>query len=157
MNIYFLDRTNEVTNHHQQLLKRLGQYVATLENIPNDAEVSVSFVTNEDIQQLNRTYRQQNRPTDVISFAFEDSVEGDLKIEGQDLDLPRVLGDIVISIDQAKEQATQYNHSFERELGFLFVHGLLHLLGYDHMNKEDERKMFKRQEEILGECNLERS
>jgi probable rRNA maturation factor len=90
----------------------------------------------------------------VISFALEETTEGEVEIVGDDI--PVVLGDIIISVEKAKEQAEEYNHSFERELGFLAVHGLLHLLGYDHMTEQDEKEMFQKQEEILGEFNLGR-
>ena len=96
---------------------------------------------------MNREYRNVDRPTDVISFAFLDNEENKdemLKHSG-----PVCLGDIYISVDKAKEQAEEYGHPLKRELSFLFVHGLLHLLGYDHMNKEDEEVMFKLQDEIL--------
>ena len=112
-----------------------------------DPIVSVSFVDNKYIHKINKKYRQIDRPTDVISFAFLDA-EGNydkiLYSQG-----PVVLGDIYISVDKAKEQAEEYGHSLHRELCFLFVHGLLHLLGYDHMKKEDEEVMFKLQDDIL--------
>jgi len=116
--------------------------------IKADPILSVSYVDNEFIHKMNKQYRGIDRPTDVISFAFLDS-ENDkqqvLKTKG-----PVVLGDIYISLDKAKEQAEEYGHPLDRELRFLFVHGLLHLLGYDHMKKEDEEIMFKLQEEILS-------
>lgn len=124
------------------------------EAVPNHAEVSVTFVNNEEIQEINRDYRNLDKPTDVISFALEETVDDEVEIVGEDL--PVVLGDIIISVERAKEQAADYNHSYERELGFLAVHGFLHLLGYDHMTKEDEKVMFQKQEEILGEFNLGR-
>ena len=102
----------------------------------------------EEIHRLNRDYRGIDRPTDVISFALEDV--HDIKTE------VRVLGDIYISIDKAKEQAKEYGHSFKRELCFLAVHGLLHLLGYDHMEKEEEKVMFNRQKEILEHYGIVR-
>ena len=111
--------------------------------------VSVSFVSNEFIHNLNRDYRNIDRPTDVISFAFLDGEENKEKILKSKDVVP--LGDIYISIDKAKEQAEEYGHSLKRELSFLFVHGLLHLLGYDHMSKEDEEVMFPLQEKILGQ------
>lgn len=112
-----------------------------------DPILSVTFVDNEFIHKLNREYRNVDRPTDVISFAFldgEDDRNLTLRKKG-----PVSLGDIYISIDKAKEQAKEYGHPLRRELSFLFVHGLLHLLGYDHMSKEDEEVMFKLQDEIL--------
>ncbi|MCR5505662.1 MAG: rRNA maturation RNase YbeY [Bacilli bacterium] len=112
-----------------------------------DPIVSVTFVDNTFIHQLNRDYRQINRPTDVISFAFLDGEDDrNDQLNGTGI---VCLGDIYISIDKAQEQAKEYGHSLNRELSFLFVHGLLHLLGYDHMTKEDEEVMFRLQDEIL--------
>lgn len=118
-------------------------------NIKCDPIVSVSIVDNRYIHKINKKYRHIDRPTDVISFAFLDSENNYDKVlfsPGQ-----VVLGDIYISLEKAKEQAEEYGHSLHRELSFLFVHGLLHLLGYDHMNDEDEKEMFQLQEEILSE------
>jgi len=114
-----------------------------------DAILSIVFVDEEEIQDLNRTYRNKNAVTDVISFAFEDS-DGFLP-EGF-----RVLGDIYICIPRMKEQALEYGHSEKRELSFLVVHGLLHLLGYDHMVPEEENIMFSLQEKILGSLAITR-
>ena len=130
-----------------------GVYLSLLEKtmkhlkLKCDPIVSVTFVDNDFIHGLNRDYRHIDRPTDVISFAFLDNEEDkaqQLKKKGI-----VVLGDIYISIDKAKEQAQEYGHSLKRELSFLFIHGLLHLLGYDHMTPEDEQVMFKLQDEIL--------
>jgi len=118
-------------------------------NIKCDPIVSVSIVDNRYIHKINKKYRHIDRPTDVISFAFLDSENNYDKVlfsAG-----PVVLGDIYISLEKAKEQAEEYGHSLHRELSFLFVHGLLHLLGYDHMNEEDEKEMFQLQEEILSD------
>lgn len=109
--------------------------------------ISVSFVDNKFIHEMNRDYRGIDRPTDVISFAFLDGEDSRDEIMHSKQMTP--LGDIYISLDKAKEQAQEYGHSLDRELRFLFVHGLLHLLGYDHMTKEDEEIMFALQEEIL--------
>ena len=117
-------------------------------DIKCDPIVSVSIVDNRYIHKINKKYRQIDRPTDVISFAFLDSENTYDKILFSPG--PVVLGDIYISLDKAKEQAEEYGHSLHRELSFLFVHGLLHLLGYDHMTKEDEEVMFQLQEEILS-------
>lgn len=154
MHIDFHDQTRTVPTDYIDLLQRLIRSAAEKEGVSREAELSISFVDNKEIQELNRNYRQQDKPTDVISFALLDSVEGEMDIAGEDI--PLVLGDIVISTDKAQEQATAYNHSFERELGFLAVHGFLHLLGYDHMNTEDEKQMFQKQEVILEEFGLER-
>lgn len=138
----------------QEMLLELLEFAAKEENIEADAELSVTIVNNQEIQEINRDYRDKDRPTDVISFALEEEGEGETAIISDDM--PRILGDVIISMDKAKEQATDYEHSLERELGFLAVHGFLHLLGYDHMNEADERKMFGRQDEILGAYGLQR-
>lgn len=152
--IDFLDETNKVEQSHIQLVEQLLQHAATILNIEGENEVSITFVTNDEIQQINHEYRGKNQPTDVISFAMEELGEGEIEIVGDHI--PKVLGDIIISIDRTKEQAIEYGHSFERELGFLAVHGLLHLLGYDHMTEEDEKVMFSKQEEILLSFGLGR-
>ena len=109
--------------------------------------VSVSLVDDKFIHQLNRDYRKIDRPTDVISFAFLDNEDDrDAQLHGQGI---VCLGDIYISVDRAKAQAEEYGHSLNRELSFLFVHGILHLLGYDHMTPEEEKVMFALQDEIL--------
>ena len=118
-------------------------------NIKCDPIVSVSIVDNRYIHKINKKYRHIDRPTDVISFAFLDSENNYDKVLFSPG--PVVLGDIYISLEKAKEQAEEYGHSLHRELSFLFVHGLLHLLGYDHMNEEDEKEMFQLLEEILSE------
>lgn len=154
LHIDFLDETTEVKQEHIQLVEALLQHAATIENIEEGTEVSVTFVTNDAIQEINRDYRDKDQPTDVISFAMEELGDGEIEvvIEG----MPRMLGDIIISTDRTREQADDFGHSFERELGFLAVHGFLHLLGYDHMNEADEKKMFGKQDEILQSYGLGR-
>ncbi|MDO5330095.1 MAG: rRNA maturation RNase YbeY [Bacillota bacterium] len=110
--------------------------------------VDVSLVDEETIQQINREYRHIDRVTDVISFAFNDDKSELSLIKG---DAPRALGEIFICLPRALEQAKEIGNSEERELRFLFIHGLLHLLGYDHMKKEDEEVMFPLQEKILSQ------
>lgn len=154
MEIDFLDQTNKLSDKQIDTLGKLFEYAAKHEDIQENAELSVSFVNNEEIQELNREYRKKDEPTDVISFALQDAMPGKKDIVGSDG--PLILGDIIISIDQAEEQALEYNHSFERELGFLAVHGFLHLLGYDHMNESEEKIMFQKQDDILDGFGLER-
>ncbi|MFB1099032.1 MULTISPECIES: rRNA maturation RNase YbeY [Bacillaceae] len=154
MHIDFHDKTNSVTADYVDLIDRLIQYAADAEKITEEAEMSITFVDNAEIQVINRNYRQKDVPTDVISFAMQEEGEGEQQIIGEEI--PIVYGDIIISVDKAKEQAEEYQHSVERELGFLALHGFLHLLGYDHMNEADEKKMFGRQEEILNGFGLKR-
>ena len=124
-----------------------------------DAEVSVTLCDNEYIHSLNKKYRNVDRHTDVLSFPmFEYDEDGEIIEDYAEFsemgDL--ILGDIVISLERAKEQAEEYGHSFEREVGFLTVHSMLHLLGYDHMAPEDEEEMFGYQKDILNQMGLTR-
>ncbi|MFU0791435.1 rRNA maturation RNase YbeY [Cerasibacillus sp. JNUCC 74] len=154
MYIDFHDHTNSVESDYIDMIQRLITFAADKEGVSQEAELSINFVDNKKIQALNRNYRQINKPTDVLSFAMQENGEGEIDI--LDEDLPLLLGDIVISVDKAKEQAKSYDHSLERELCFLALHGFLHLIGYDHMTKEDEQQMFSRQKVILGEFGIER-
>ena len=122
-------------------------YVKIFEKLGLDGEyiTDVTIVDNKKIHKINREFRNVDRPTDVISFAFlDDKREKELKGG------PINLGQIIISFEKAEEQAKEYGHSLKREMVFLFVHGMLHLLGFDHMNEEDEKKMFELQNKILG-------
>ena len=117
-----------------------------LENV----SFNLIIVDNDYIHDLNKNYRNIDRETDVITFALED--EDTIVMPNEE----RVLGDIYISIDRAKEQANEFGHSLLRELSFLAVHGFYHLLGYDHMTPEDEKVMFKKQEEVLEVYGIRR-
>ena len=121
--------------------------IAIKEEELNDVEFNVILVDNNYIHELNKNYRKIDRETDVITFALEDNEEVNEEEH-------RLLGDIYISVDKAKSQALEYGHSFKREICFLAVHGFLHLLGYDHMNKHDEEIMFSKQELILNEATI---
>lgn len=154
MQIDFQDQTDVLTSAQIHLIERLLRFAGKKESVAEAAELSVSFVDNETIQHLNKEYRSKDQPTDVISFALQDQVAGDIELMGEDL--PLILGDIIISTEQTQKQALAYDHSFERELGFLAIHGFLHLLGYDHLNAKDEQLMFQKQKDILDEFGLER-
>lgn len=147
MELDFTSKFAECESYEQFYLELMDVTFKKL-NIKCDPIVSVSIVDNRYIHKINKKYRGIDRPTDVISFAFLDSENNYDKILFSPG--PIVLGDIYISLDKAKEQAKEYGHSLHRELSFLFVHGLLHLLGYDHMNEDEEKVMFKLQEEILS-------
>ena len=121
--------------------------IAIKEEELNDVEFNVILVDNNYIHELNKNYRKIDRETDVITFALEDNEEVNEEEH-------RLLGDIYISVDKAKSQALEYGHSFKREICFLAVHGFLHLLGFDHMNKHDEEIMFSKQELILNDANI---
>ena len=143
-----------------EIVNLLNEEIKELEDVKNviniaiknqkldNLEFNIIIVDNNYIHKLNRDYRNIDRPTDVITFALEDYE--DIKLEH------RMLGDIYISLDKARSQAEEYGHSFKREICFLAVHGFLHLLGYDHMTKEDEEEMFLLQELILNEANIKK-
>ena len=145
MELDFTTAFEEFENYEDVYSKLLDKIFKHLK-LSFEAIVSVALVDNKFIHELNRDYRKIDRPTDVISFAFLDNEDREKEIASG---VPVALGDIYISVDKAKEQAQEYKHSLEREMSFLFVHGILHLLGYDHMNEEDEKVMFKLQDEIL--------
>ncbi len=144
----------EVINLLDDKIELLDELKSFLYKVCEDEKLdnvifNVIIVNNEKIHEINKEYRGIDRPTDVISFALED----DKSFNRNDI---RVLGDIYISIDKVKSQSEEYGHSFKRELFFLAIHGLLHLLGYDHMTKEDEKVMFGKQEEVLSRYGIER-
>lgn len=154
LSIDFIDETSFVQEKDTELVSSLLKFAADEEKINEECEVSITFVDNETIRNLNKEYRGKDSATDVISFALEEMGDDEMIIIGAEM--PRVLGDIIISIDQTKIQAEEYGHSFNRELGFLALHGFLHLLGYDHIEKEEEVIMFAKQKEILGKYGLYR-
>ncbi len=138
-----------VTNELRALIKKAVRTALKYEGFGGIAEVSVTLTDDETIHDLNLRFREVDRPTDVLSFpTFDDEPDGEGYIP---------LGDIVISMERAAEQAREYGHSFERETAFLCVHSVLHLLGYDHeLSPEDEKEMFAKQEEILTQMGLTR-
>lgn len=129
----------EVDHQLEQLLRKVIKKTAELEFVTS-GEVSIALVDNEYIKRLNSKYRGLDEATDVLSFPMDEEF----------------LGDIVISLERAKEQAEEYNHSLDRETGFLTVHGMLHLLGYEHQEKEAKKEMRELEEEVLGQLDLER-
>ena len=138
--------TNDVVD--EKLIEDIISLTSKKLNV-SDSLVEIILTDDVSIHEINKLYRGVDRPTDVISFAFQDTF--DVGIDGL-----TNLGEIYISLDKVKSQAKDYGHSIERELGFLTVHGLLHLLGYDHVEADDEKRMFKLQEEILECYGLER-
>lgn len=139
------------TNKEIKEITKLNEYLKFVVDKMDlsKAVFNIIFVSNEEIHRINNEYRSVDRVTDVISFALEDNP--DIKYEDF-----RLLGDIYIAIDVAYSQAKEYNHSKEREVCFLATHGLLHLLGYDHIEKEEEKKMFTKQEELLNAYEIKR-
>lgn len=137
LKINYFNQTDESIDKAIKLIDHIFSFVR------EDKPMQVIFVSLEQIHQLNKTYREVDRPTDVLSFPNDDPRD-------------ESLGDIFICLDKAREQSMSYRHSFERELGFLSVHGYLHLLGYDHYTDEEEKEMIEAQEKILKQAKLER-
>jgi probable rRNA maturation factor len=142
-----------VDRHLEELLTKVGEAALDAAGAAG-AEVSLTLVDEKRIQELNRTYRGIDRPTDVLSFALR---------EGEDAftppvtaDIPELLGDVIISAPRARAQASEYGHSLERELGYLLTHGILHLLGYDHATEEAAAAMRAREEAVLATVGLRR-
>lgn len=150
--MYFNNETTE-DKYDENYYENIAKIIFNHLNLDYYFIFEVNLVSLEEIHRINLEYRKVDRPTDVISFAFEDKVEGETKIIPQK-DLPRDLGEIFICVDKCKQQALEYNHSLDREMAFLFTHGILHLLGYDHMKEEDEKVMFKIQDEIMDILHL---
>lgn len=144
----------EIFNESNKEIKEIDKLQEYMKFVVEKLEIptaifNIIFVDNEKIHEINKEYRKVDRVTDVISFALEDNQD----IVYEDF---RLLGDIYIAIDVAYDQAVEYNHSREREVCFLATHGVLHLLGYDHMTEEEEKEMFGIQEELLKEYGINR-
>ena len=150
--ITFINQTEQTNwNEYESRFQEIFNKTRNVLKIDKDYEISIILVDAEEIHQINRDYRNIDRPTDVISFALKDS-DDEFFIDEVDLEL----GDIFINIEAVVNQAKEYGHSECREISFLCTHGLLHLLGYDHMNEEDEKEMFSRQELILNEAGIKK-
>lgn len=162
MDLEIYDKTEKgVSEKDQKLIRDVLDFAGSYIHLADNTEMSVTLVNNDEIHQINKKYRGVDRATDVISFAIEDDDEDaeDFPIvmdEELKEAIPENIGDIFVSVDKVAEQADYLGHSFERELGFLCVHGFLHLNGYDHMKKADADVMFPLQKEILNAYGLKR-
>ncbi|HCF48860.1 MAG TPA: rRNA maturation RNase YbeY [Syntrophomonas sp.] len=156
METLIINQQNRVnyTRAMQKTILGVASAVAKMAKIGNNTELSILIVDNSYMQELNFIYRQQNRPTDVLSFAMNELVDEDpdLDVEGE----VNALGDIVISLEKALSQSEEYGHSLERELGYLVAHGMLHLLGYDHETEAERELMRNLEEKIMQKVKLER-
>lgn len=164
MYVEMIDETGQVSEAIKKQTLDLLQFAAEKTGKDNK-EMAVTFVTNERSHELNLEYRATDRPTDVISLEYKP--ESSLSFSEEDLEenpelaemldeFDAYIGELFISVDKAREQAEEYGHSFEREMGFLAVHGFLHINGYDHYTPEEEKEMFTLQEEILTAYGLKR-
>ena len=152
--IYFENHQEKETISYRlkRLIRRGVEATLAYEEVDDHCEVSVTFVDNEEIREINRQFRNIDRATDVLSFPLFDEDGMDAHVE----ELDCMLGDIVLSLERAREQAIEFGHSFEREVAFLTVHSMLHLLGYDHeLSDEDDADMRQRQNDIMKKLGLE--
>lgn len=145
INILFDNRQDifEISKKHKEIIKKAVEAVLSKENLQGEYELSLSFVSNEEIKELNREYRNVDSETDVLSFPMNEDFGGLI-----------ILGDIVISTEKILEQARDYNHSLEREMIYLVVHSMLHLLGYDHMDSGDKENMRGKEKEIIKNLQI---
>lgn len=153
MDLTIFNEDHLLDDEHENLARDLVDFAAKELESDEDTEMSITIVSDEEIRRINREYRDTDRVTDVISFAIEDDEEDDFAgFEG----IPENIGDLFIAPGKVREQAADYGHSFERELGYTVVHGFLHLNGYDHIEPADEQVMIPLQEKILSAFGLER-
>lgn len=156
------EATKQLGFDYETLVKKVIEACLDYEECPYEAEVNVLFTDNEEIQRINKEYRNIDAPTDVLSFpSNEFEIPGDFsKLEEEVLDSfhpetgELILGDIVISVDRAKEQAAEYGHSIEREVAFLTAHSMFHLFGYDHMEDNERIRMEEKQNNVLEGLNI---
>lgn len=148
MEITFTNTGPSGLNDYETIYRDLAVSAIALLKITAEYIIEVNLVSDEEIQAINKAYRGKDAPTDVISFAFLDSIETEVAIKS---DVPRLLGEIMISYETAERQAKKYGHSVQREMKFLFAHGILHLLGYNHETIDQEKVMFALQDQILDQ------
>lgn len=140
----------------EELIKNVVETVLSEEGIVQNLEVYITLTDNENIRKINAEHRNIDKATDVLSFPmFERDEIPSLKVKN-DTSVETMLGDIIVSVEKVREQAEEYGHSFKRELAYLVTHGMLHLLGYDHMIEEEKVVMRKREEEILEKLDIKR-
>lgn len=165
--LYTDNRQNKIEVNEEliNIINEVCEKALKAEEVNVPYQISLLFVDNEEIRDINRETRGIDKATDVLSFpmldypkdkvfkeVYKETKFNEIYLDGEEL----VLGDMVLSLERAKEQSIEYNHSFNREVCYLVVHSILHLLGYDHMEDEEKKRMRKREEEILGDLNITR-
>ncbi len=152
MDLEIYDDTKNIPEEKIKLIEDILNFAGSYLKLPENTEMSVTLMDNEHIHEINREYRKVDRPTDVISFALnegdEPNIEGEIPVN--------MLGDIIISVEKAIEQAGDYGHSVRREIAFLTVHGMLHLLGYDHIEEADRVEMRKEEDFVMEQLGISR-
>ena len=147
----------EEKEEYEKIIKRVLEQCFKEEKLLNSKlYITITLTNPENIKEINKQYRNIERATDVLSFPMFEKDELDQKIKDNDFKYPDVLGDIIISIEKVEEQAKEYEHSFERELSYMLVHGFYHLMGYDHIEEEDKKKMRPKEEKILNDLEIKR-
>lgn len=149
MNIYIDNRQDliDIDERLEALIEKVVRECLLIEDEDIDSELSISFVDNKEIRELNRDYRSKDEATDVLSFPIEDDFP---------MPLP-ILGDIVISSEKVLEQAEEFNHSEDREISYLIAHSMFHLMGYDHLDEDEKKLMRQREKQALGNLGIDRN
>lgn len=145
----------EQNKTYETIIKQVIDKCFETENLKN-LYISITLTTPENIKQINNKYRKIDKPTDVLSFPMFEKEEIDLVCKENFEGIKETLGDVIISIEQVEKQAKEYEHSFERELAYMVVHGFYHLMGYDHMQEDEKNQMRKKEENILKNLNINR-
>ncbi|GEO77986.1 metalloprotease [Companilactobacillus mindensis DSM 14500] len=156
MDLEIFNDDNLIDQDRENWIKDIVQFAFNKLELKDNTQLSIHIVTKDKIHEINKKYRDTDRATDVISFAINDGEDSLDYLEAQIPDLPVDLGDLFISVEIVAEHAKEYEHSFDRELGYTIVHGILHLNGYDHIKPEDEKVMIGLQEKILSAYGLEK-
>lgn len=144
-------------SEYEEIIRKVLQECFIEEKLENSKlYITVTLTTPENIREINKEYRNIDKATDVLSFPMYEKKELEEKIKKKDFIFEDILGDIIISIDKVKEQAIEYEHSFERELSYMIVHGFYHLMGYDHIEEEDKKQMRPKEEKILNKLKITR-
>ena len=147
----------EPNNKYEKTIKKVLEQCFKEEKIENSKlSITITLTNPENIQKINKEYRNIDKPTDVLSFPMFEKQELEEKIKKQNFEHEDILGDIIISIQKVEEQAKEYEHSFERELSYMVVHGFYHLMGYDHIKEEDKAQMRPKEEKILNDLKIQR-
>ena len=147
----------EQKENYEQIIKKVLNQCFKEEKLENSKMcITIILTTPDEIKRINKEFRKIDKETDVLSFPMFEKDELDKKIKEKDFLYEDILGDIVISISQVEKQAKEYNHSFERELSYMIVHGFYHLMGYDHIKEEDKKIMRPKEEKILSNLNINR-
>ena len=148
----------EEKKEYEEIIKKVLEQCLKEEKLEKSKlTITITLTTPEEIQKINKQYRGIDKATDVLSFPMFEKDELEEKIQKQDFKYEDILGDIIISIQKVEEQAKEYNHSFERELSYMLVHGFYHLMGYDHIEEKDKEKMRPKEEKILEDLKIGRN